>query len=354
MNINRNNYQEFLLLYIDGELSNEVEKEVDIFLESNNDIKQEFDDLLNTKLQIEDVSFGDITTLFKTEGNEISATNYQEHFLLFVDNELNKQQKQATETFVLQHPNLQQEFLALQQTKLSIENIVCPNKKELYKTENKSIIFYIQRMAVAAVFIGLVTFIWNINTASSTTEIANTSIPKNKNTPVILPANEQKKDAFARKNNVVTNSKVTTPKTEVVYVKNNTSKLKKNVSDGVTKAISTTLTNQNNSGQNISNNNINTIVATNQIQNNNISNNASNNNINMALASTNSIASNSPATKQIIYKSLDSDDDNKSASAIGEENKISKLKGLFKKAVNAITPKDSDDNDTKKLLAVTL
>jgi len=80
MNINRNNYEEFLLLYMDGELSAEIEQEVNIFLESNSDIKQEFDDLLNTKLQPEDIAFGDISCLLKSEEASISLNNYEEKF----------------------------------------------------------------------------------------------------------------------------------------------------------------------------------------------------------------------------------------------------------------------------------
>ena len=93
MNINRNNYEEFLLLYIDGELSTTQQKEVEIFLEQHTDIKQELSDLLDTKLQIEEVSFGDISALLKNEINGINLNNYQEHFLLFVDNELSKENK---------------------------------------------------------------------------------------------------------------------------------------------------------------------------------------------------------------------------------------------------------------------
>ena len=132
MNINRNNYEEFLLLYIDGELSADVEKEVDAFLESNADVKQEFDDLLNTKLQMEDVSFGDVSCLLKSEEKSIGLNNYEDKFLLYVDNELSDQEKKAVETFVLQHPTLQSTFTTLKNTILPLESIKHPNKEELY------------------------------------------------------------------------------------------------------------------------------------------------------------------------------------------------------------------------------
>ena len=43
MNINTNNYQEMLLLYIDGELDVDAQKLVEIYIEQNTYAKQEFD-----------------------------------------------------------------------------------------------------------------------------------------------------------------------------------------------------------------------------------------------------------------------------------------------------------------------
>jgi hypothetical protein len=360
MNINRNNYEEYLLLYIDGELLPEIEKEVEHFLESNQDIRQELDSLLNTKIIADNVSFGDVAALLKTEGGGINLKNYQEHFLLFVDNELNNQQQQATETFVLQHPNLQQDFLALQQTKLSIETIECPNKEKLYRRERKPIVFYFQRMATAAVFIGLIAFIWNINTAKPTTEFAKVSSTKNENIPVTSSTNSTVEKVTIKENTVAANRKYIAKKAEVIVVKNNTPKLEKNIVEVVTKNAALPLSNHNVVNQNIqkqnNDNSTNTLATNNQIQNNNTNNNISNNNAATATINTNLIANNNPAIRQVIYKSLDADDDNNKSTltAAGDEIKTSKLIGLFKKAMKAITPKDNDDNNSRKLFAVTL
>ena len=76
MNINRLNYEEFLLLYIDGELSSTQQKEVELFLEQHTDIQQEFNDLFDTKLQADEMSFGDVSTLLRKESDSISLNNY--------------------------------------------------------------------------------------------------------------------------------------------------------------------------------------------------------------------------------------------------------------------------------------
>ena len=82
MNINTNNYQEMLLLYIDGELDVDAQKLVEIYIEQNVYAKQEFDTLRDAKLQIDDVKFGDISFLLKTENEDIRLNNYEENFFL--------------------------------------------------------------------------------------------------------------------------------------------------------------------------------------------------------------------------------------------------------------------------------
>jgi len=86
-------------------------------------------------------------------------------------------------------------------------------------------------------------------------------------------------------------------------------------------------------------------------------NNTNSNNIPVTLAvnntTNNTQNSNNFTAKQVVYKSLDGDDEN-SKSETDQENKSSKLMGIFKKAMKVITPKESDNNDSKKLFAVTL
>ncbi|MFY7964564.1 MAG: anti-sigma factor family protein [Chitinophagaceae bacterium] len=356
MNINRNNYEEFLLLYIDGEISSNEEKEVEQFLELNADIKQEFENLLKTKLEYESISFGDVSTLYKTEDNNISTKNYQEYFLLFVDKELNNQQQQETETFVLQHPNLQQEFLSLQQTKLPLENITYPQKKDLYKKNKTPIVFYLKRIAVAAVFIGLIAFVWNINSTKTADEIATLLTVENTILPASQSTNKTVIDSTNTNNDIVASVVAENKIKQVIVAKNSIVPIQKNIVKTVTKSTPVSLNNQNNIQLVLEQNNkaINNIAAVNNQTQNNNDNSIINNNTTATLVNNNTVAVKTPIARQVIYKSLEADDDNKSTLAASEEIKTSKLNGLFKKAIKAITPKDSDDNDSKKLFAVTL
>ncbi|QES90192.1 anti-sigma factor [Rhizosphaericola mali] len=52
----------------------------------------------------------------------ITKENYLDWFLLYVDNELDNDQKKLVDQFVATHPEIEEEFLALQETVLPVEN----------------------------------------------------------------------------------------------------------------------------------------------------------------------------------------------------------------------------------------
>lgn len=157
--INIHNYGEFFLLYVDGELSAEDRVAVEHFVQENPHLAAELQMLEQSVLQPEEVLFADKELLYRNGDDGIHADNCETRFLLYVDNELDARAREEVETFVLQHPALQEPFLQLKQTKLEPETIVFPDKASLYRKEEKERrVFYIgwQRVAVAAAFIGLI------------------------------------------------------------------------------------------------------------------------------------------------------------------------------------------------------
>ena len=184
MNINRNNYEEFYLLYVDGELSAQDRLAVEQFMEDNPDTAHELIMLNQTKLDADPVIFSDKSSLYKIASDELNLSNYEERFLLYADDELNVQQKKETELFVLQHPQLQEEFTVLMQTRLTDETIAFPDKASLYrKEENPVIYFNWKRIGIAAALIGFLFLVWTIipvkdkttqQIASAKTEVSKT------------------------------------------------------------------------------------------------------------------------------------------------------------------------------------
>src|SRR6266487_4912789 len=161
--INRHNYEEIFLMYVDNELTNQQRAEVELFVQQNPDLEKEFEMLKQTKLTAdEEIMFAHKTDLLKIKGS-IGTENYEEFFLLYIDNELNENGKDAVEKFVLQQPKLQDEFILLKQTVLPQEKIVFPHKKTLYRREERRVVpFNWKKMAVAAAFIGIAALVWRI------------------------------------------------------------------------------------------------------------------------------------------------------------------------------------------------
>ncbi len=102
MNINRNNYEEYFLLYADNELSQKEKNEVELFVQENTDLEEEFNMIkLTINIPDEKVSMADKSFLMKNElSSFINENNYEEVFVLYHDNELSEEQKNITEKFV--------------------------------------------------------------------------------------------------------------------------------------------------------------------------------------------------------------------------------------------------------------
>lgn len=165
ININQHNYEAFFLLYVDGELSATDKLAVDQFVQANPDLATELAMLMDMRLPDESILFGDKDSLFRKESAEVNLQNYEEQFLLYVDNELAPIEKEKVETFVLQHPSLQENFTQLKHTKLPLESMVFANKESLYRKEEKEKpVFYMrwQRVAIAAVLTGIAVLLWTV------------------------------------------------------------------------------------------------------------------------------------------------------------------------------------------------
>ena len=155
MKITRHNYEEYFILYLDNELSSEDRRQVELFVQDNPDLKTELD-LLNQSQLVPDTAivFSNKEGLMRSTGSNtvINISNYGEWLLLYTDNELSPEQKIAVEKFVATHPVASAELEILQKTKLQPETIVFPDKKSLYRKEEKVRVIAIhwKRIAVAA------------------------------------------------------------------------------------------------------------------------------------------------------------------------------------------------------------
>ncbi len=170
MNINRHNYEEFFLLYVDEELSAADRKAVEVFVQANPDLEEELLMLQQSIVQPDTIAFDAKASLLKEE----STTPLQEKLLLLADDELPRAEKDAVLKLLSTDAAAAKEWNILQQTKLHPDDaVVFADKSSLYRKEQAEVVtIKWWRVAAAAIFIGLgiwgVVAVYNNNTGKTT------------------------------------------------------------------------------------------------------------------------------------------------------------------------------------------
>jgi hypothetical protein len=185
MNINRHNYEEFFLLYVDNELTAAERSMVETFIDANPDLKEELELLKQLTFTV-DAKLDDVfkSSLLKPVDENSAIT--EEQLLLFFDDELKADEAAFIKQAVAANTKLQQQLLWLQQSKLSADtSIVFPDKSLLYKEIKPARVFYMgttlrRWSAAAAVLLLFGTSVWLMNRDNNTTSVVN----KGNSTPV--------------------------------------------------------------------------------------------------------------------------------------------------------------------------
>lgn len=152
MMITRHNYEEYFILYMDNELDSEKRRQVEVFLQQHPDLKEEFELLSQFKLTPDTtLTYKNKEELLKENGiTAINLSNYEEWFVLYIDNELTAGQQKMIEQFIVVNPSLLPALKLLQSSKLEPSSIVFENKDLLYRHEAKVRIIPMRMWRVAA------------------------------------------------------------------------------------------------------------------------------------------------------------------------------------------------------------
>ena len=217
MNINRHNYEEYLLLYVDNELNIVQRKAVESFIAENPDLKAELEILKDSVLPADEaIVFSNKESLLRTSfaPNPVNDTNCEEYFVLYADDELTNEQKDLVEQFVYRNPQYQANFELMQQVKLMPDTaVIFPNKYALYRKEEDDRVPVIPmrwwRMAAAA---AILLFIGGIGWYKSMNE--NSVTPSNNGQVAAIDTNNTKKSASQepKETGVATNTPSNTQK----------------------------------------------------------------------------------------------------------------------------------------------
>jgi len=193
MQINRHNYEELFLLYVDNELSAAGRKAVDAFVKENPDLQMELAALQLTVMQADDIVLDKKDWLYMEE----TISPLQEELMLYADDELNPEDKRTVETLLATDKNAQAEWNILQHAKLQPDmTVVFKDKRSLYRKEGGSVVgFKWWRAAAAAVLLGF--GLWagvsiyknNQNTTTVPGELATDNKTKQEQVRPAVPAN---------------------------------------------------------------------------------------------------------------------------------------------------------------------
>jgi hypothetical protein len=100
---------------------------------------------------------------------EINLTNYEEHFISYLENELSGQDRLVVEQFIAAHPTLKAELELFESTVFVADTaVVFPNKNQLIRKEKKTISLRFVKISAAAAFVGLILgscYFYQLNTA---------------------------------------------------------------------------------------------------------------------------------------------------------------------------------------------
>jgi len=160
MNINIDNYELFVMDYLEENLDAVETQEMETFLLLHPDIAMEIDDLDDAKLSLEPDLKLDSSFLMALKKNEIidvqniNEENYEEFFISDLEKDITDKDSENLKLFLKENSNLASEYLQLQNTKLiPDENITFHNKEDLKKKERKIIVLWPMVASIAALIL---------------------------------------------------------------------------------------------------------------------------------------------------------------------------------------------------------
>ena len=149
--ITRNNYEAYLLDYVEENLSLELIAELTLFLENNPDLKEEIDEFEVHELIPPITTLENKSSLKKD--NSVTLNNYEELIIAEVEGVNTPETSKELHSFLVSNPSHQTTFLSYQKTKLAAPSIIFNDKKSLKKKEGKVIPMYWWYSSAAAVII---------------------------------------------------------------------------------------------------------------------------------------------------------------------------------------------------------
>ncbi len=173
MEININNYEVYVIDFIDAKLNEIDSANLLIFLDQNPVLKEEFEILINSSklIPLEHNSF-DSSLLLKP--TNINVNNYDEKLIALIENDLSQIEKDVLLSDINKYPALKKAYELFLKTKLFPDSkILFKNKESLTKNPIRIISLYTKISAIAALFIAVIIVFYFVNNFNSNNQLAN-------------------------------------------------------------------------------------------------------------------------------------------------------------------------------------
>ena len=162
--INLENYEIYIIDYLDGKLSSTEVDKLLAFLDLHPSIKDDFYAISHANFQEIDKSeiYPNKELLKKNYCGEINKKNISEYLIGKIENNLGAAKEKELDNYILFFPEVKNELDFFEKTKLKAElSIKFPLKESLYRKEI-SLYFYFNRIAIAAIIILAIGFAFNL------------------------------------------------------------------------------------------------------------------------------------------------------------------------------------------------
>ena len=128
--INRHNYEEFFLDYHEGNLTGQQKAMVILFIETNDDLLEEFYTFKNVPLEVTEASTIEKSSLYSGPHH----SNREDYFVGWIEGDLTTEEKIQTQELINENPVYAGELDTFKKTKLIPEGLVFVGKGSLKKT----------------------------------------------------------------------------------------------------------------------------------------------------------------------------------------------------------------------------
>ena len=136
MNINRHNYEVFVIDYFDGKLDPVQTAELLYFLSQNPDLEYEFNAFENVNLSADKLKFSSKDELKKSYGDipKITDSNFEEFCVAEIEGDLDEKSQVRLYQYLDKHPQKYREFELYKKTKLTPDkSVIFPDLNHLKK-----------------------------------------------------------------------------------------------------------------------------------------------------------------------------------------------------------------------------